>query len=169
MRTWRAFDDDKATRLAAAIAYATMLSIAPLFIGLIAIAGAVLGIAAIPSLNVLRLGERRAATLGVDVVRLQWMLLAAAALLTAAAVALSGLVGFVGLIVPHLARRLVGPDLRAGVPAGAALGATLVIVADAASRSLFAPVEIPLGVLLAFIGVPAFLYLYLGGATRLYA
>jgi iron complex transport system permease protein len=134
-----------------------------------AVAGTLLGIAAIPALNVLRLGERRAATLGVDVVRLQWMLLAAAALLTAAAVALSGLVGFVGLIVPHLARRLVGADLRVGVPAGTALGATLVIVADALSRSLFAPVEIPLGVLLAFIGVPAFLYLYLRGATRAYA
>jgi iron complex transport system permease protein len=131
--------------------------------------GAILGIATIPALNVMRIGERRAATLGVDIVRLQWILLAAAALLTAAAVALSGLVGFVGLIVPHLARRLVGPDLRAGVPAAVALGATLVIVADAASRALFAPLEIPLGVLLAFIGVPAFLYLYLRGSGRAYA
>jgi iron complex transport system permease protein len=134
-----------------------------------AIAGAVLGIATIPSLNVVRLGERRAATLGVDVVRLQWVLLAAAALLTAAAVALSGLVGFVGLIVPHLARRLAGPDLRFGVPAAMALGMALVIVADAASRAVFAPLEIPLGVLLAFIGVPAFLYLYLRGSARAYA
>lgn len=134
-----------------------------------AIVGAVLGIATIPSLNVVRLGERRAATLGVDIVRLQWILLAAAALLTAAAVALSGLVGFVGLIVPHLARRLVGADLRAGVPAAIALGAALVILADAASRAMFAPLEIPLGVLLAFIGVPAFLYLYLRGSARAYA
>jgi iron complex transport system permease protein len=134
-----------------------------------AIAGTAIGAACIPALNVLRVGERRAASLGVDVVRLQWALLAAASLLTAAAVALSGLVGFVGLIVPHLARRLVGADLRAGVPAGAALGATLVMVADAASRSLFAPAEIPLGVLLAFVGVPAFLYLYLRGANRAYA
>lgn len=131
--------------------------------------GAALGIATIPALNVVRIGERRAATLGVDIVRLQWILLAAAALLTAAAVALAGLVGFVGLIVPHLARRLVGPDLRAGVPAAIALGAALVIVADAASRAVFAPLEIPLGVLLAFIGVPAFLYLYLRGAGRAYA
>jgi iron complex transport system permease protein len=131
--------------------------------------GAVLGSATIPALNVMRIGEQRAATLGVDVVRLQWILLAAAALLTAAAVALAGLVGFVGLIVPHLARRLVGPDLRVGVPAAIALGATLVIVADAASRAVFAPLEIPLGVLLAFIGVPAFLFLYLRGAGRAYA
>jgi iron complex transport system permease protein len=134
-----------------------------------AIAGALLGVATIPALNVLRIGEARAAALGVDTVRLQWTLLAAAALLTAAAVALAGLVGFVGLIVPHLARRLVGTDLRAGVPAGVALGAALVMIADAASRALFAPLEIPLGVLLAFIGVPAFLYLYLRGATRTYA
>jgi iron complex transport system permease protein len=134
-----------------------------------AIAGAVLGCAAIPALNVVRMGERRAATLGVDIVRLQWILLAAAALLTAAAVALAGLVGFVGLIVPHLARRLAGPDLRYGVPAAIALGMALVIVADAASRALFAPLEVPLGVLLAFIGVPAFLYLYLRGSARAYA
>jgi iron complex transport system permease protein len=133
------------------------------------LAGAALGIATIPSLNVVRVGERRAATLGVDIVRLQWLVLASAALLTAAAVALAGLIGFVGLIVPHLARRLAGPDLRAGVPAALALGAALVIAADAASRALLAPLEIPLGVLLAFIGVPAFLYLYLRGAGRAYA
>ncbi len=134
-----------------------------------ALGGAALGVTAIPALNVVRVGERRAATLGVDVVRLQWIVLAAAALLTAAAVALAGLLGFVGLIVPHLARRLAGSDLRAGVPAGLALGAALVILADALSRALFAPLEIPLGVLLAFVGVPAFLYLYLRGASRAYA
>ncbi|HEV8019919.1 MAG TPA: iron ABC transporter permease [Candidatus Lustribacter sp.] len=133
-----------------------------------AMTGAVLGIATIPALNVVRVGERRAVTLGVDIVRLQWILLASAALLTAAAVALSGLVGFVGLIVPHLARRLIGADLRLGIPAAIALGAALVIVADAASRALLAPLEIPLGVLLAFIGVPAFLYLYLRGTARAY-
>jgi iron complex transport system permease protein len=134
-----------------------------------ALGGALLGCATIPALNVVRVGERRAATLGVDVVRLQWIVLAAAALLTAAAVALAGLLGFVGLIVPHLARRLAGADLRAGVPAAVVLGAALVIVADALSRALFAPLEIPLGVLLAFVGVPAFLYLYLRGASRAYA
>lgn len=132
-------------------------------------AGALLGVAGVPGLNVVRLGERRARTLGVDLVRLQWTLLAGAALLTAAAVALAGLVGFVGLIVPHLARRIVGADLRVGLPAAALLGAALVVLADAASRALLAPAEIPLGVLLALIGVPAFLYLYLRGASRIYA
>jgi iron complex transport system permease protein len=89
--------------------------------------------------------------------------------LSAAAVTLAGLVGFVGLIVPHIARRVCGADLRCALPIAVSLGAALVVVADAASRSLFAPIEIPLGVLLAFIGVPAFLYLYLRGAARAYA
>lgn len=134
-----------------------------------ALAGTAIAFVFVPALNVLRLGERRAASLGVDVTRVQWALLAAASLLTAAAVALAGMVGFVGLIVPHLARRIVGNDLRVMLPAAALLGAALVIIADAASRSLIAPVEIPLGVLLAFIGVPAFLYLYLRGAAKAYA
>jgi len=134
-----------------------------------AILGALLGAATIPALNVLRLGEGRAASLGVDVVRLQWALLVASTLLTAAAVALAGLVGFVGLVVPHLARRVVGADLRMLVPASVLVGASLVVLADALARTLAAPAEVPLGVLLAFIGVPTFLVLYLRGAARGYA
>jgi iron complex transport system permease protein len=134
-----------------------------------AILGTILGVATIPALNVLRLGEGRAAALGVDVTRLQWALLIASTLLTAAAVALAGLVGFVGLVVPHLARRVVGPDLRALVPAAMLAGAALVVLADALARTLAAPAEIPLGVLLAFVGVPTFLVLYLRGAARAYA
>ncbi|MEA2719670.1 MAG: iron complex transport system permease protein [Candidatus Eremiobacteraeota bacterium] len=134
-----------------------------------AILGALLGAATIPALNVLRLGEGRAAALGVGVVRLQWALLVASTLLTAAAVALAGLVGFVGLVVPHLARRVVGADLRALVPASMLVGASLVVLADALARTLAAPAEIPLGVLLAFVGVPTFLVLYLRGAARAYA
>jgi ABC-type Fe3+-siderophore transport system permease subunit len=134
-----------------------------------AILGVAIGAATIPALNVLRLGEGRAAALGVDVTRLQWALLVAATLLTAAAVALAGLVGFVGLVVPHLARRVVGADLRALVPASVLVGASLVILADTFARTLAAPAEIPLGVLLAFVGVPTFLVLYLRGAARAYA
>jgi iron complex transport system permease protein len=67
----------------------------------------------------------------------------------------------VGFIVPHIARRVGGSDARFVIPASALLGATLTILADALCRSLLAPTEIPIGVLLAFIGVPAFLYLYL--------
>jgi ABC-type Fe3+-siderophore transport system permease subunit len=134
-----------------------------------AVLGLVLGVATIPALNVLRLGEGRAAALGIDVTRLQWVLLVASTLLTAAAVALAGLVGFVGLIVPHLARRVVGPDLRVLVPAAILVGAALVVLADTLARTLAAPAEIPLGVLLAFVGVPTFLVLYLRGAARAYA
>ncbi len=134
-----------------------------------ALAGLLGAIAMVPSLNVLRLGEGRATSLGLDLVRLQWIVLTAAALLTASAVALGGLIGFVGLIVPHLARRIAGPDMRAALPVAVMLGASLVIVADALSRALFAPLEIPLGVLLAFVGVPAFLFLYLRGTVRTYA
>jgi iron complex transport system permease protein len=134
-----------------------------------AILGALIGAATIPALNVLRLGEGRAAALGVDVTRLQWALLVASTLLTAAAVALAGLVGFVGLVVPHLARRIVGPDLRALVPASVLVGAALVVLADTFARTLAAPAEIPLGALLAFVGVPTFLVLYLRGAAHAYA
>jgi iron complex transport system permease protein len=96
-------------------------------------------------------------------------LLIAATLLTASAVALAGLLGFVGLIVPHLARRVVGADLRVLVPASILTGASLVVLADALARTVAAPAEIPLGVLLAFVGVPTFLVLYLRGTARAYA
>lgn len=135
-----------------------------------AVVGLALALAAAPALNALRLGTGVARAVGVDVARLQWVLLAAATLLTASAVSLSGILGFVGLIVPHLARRLVGSDARIALPASALLGVALVALADAASRALMPPVEIPLGVLLAFVGVPTFLYLYLrpAGAGRLW-
>lgn len=132
--------------------------------------GCALAALAAPSLNAMRLGASVARAVGVDLARTQWLVLAAATLLAAAAVSLSGIVGFVGLIVPHLGRRAVGTDVRASLIASALLGAALVPLADALARSLVAPAEIPLGVLLAFIGVPAFLYLYLRpvNATRLW-
>ncbi len=125
------------------------------------LAGCALAALAAPSLNALRLGPGVARAVGVDIARTQWLVLGASTLLAAAAVTLSGIVGFVGLVVPHVARRVVGSDVRAGLVASAVLGATLVPLADALARSLAPPLEIPLGVLLAFIGVPAFLYLYL--------
>ncbi len=132
--------------------------------------GTLLAALCAPSLNALRLGSSVARSVGVDVARTQWLVLAAAALLAAAAVSLAGVVGFVGLIVPHLARRIVGTDARATLAASALLGAAIVPVADALARSIAPPVEIPLGVLLAFAGVPAFLYLYLrpAGSTPLW-
>lgn len=123
--------------------------------------GTLLAFASVAPLNALRIGEQRARAVGVDVDRAQWTVLAAASLLAASSVVLAGLVGFVGLIVPHVARRVVGSDARALLPAAAAIGAALCMLADAICRRIVAPAELPIGVLLAFIGVPAFLYLYL--------
>lgn len=123
--------------------------------------GVLLSIWAVPSLNALRVGDVRARTVGVDVDRAQWVILGASSLLAASSVVLAGLVGFIGLIVPHLARRIVGSDARVLLPACAAIGAALCVAADAVCRWIVAPAELPIGVLLAFIGVPAFLYLYL--------
>jgi iron complex transport system permease protein len=135
-----------------------------------ALLGVALAACAAPALNALRLGPSVARAVGVDVARTQWLVLCAATLLTAAAVALAGIVGFVGLIVPHLARRIVGTDARAGIVASGLLGAAVVPLADALARSIAPPTEIPLGVLLAVVGVPTFLYLYLrpAGAARLW-
>lgn len=126
-----------------------------------ALGGVVLAAAAIPALNALRVGDVRARAVGLNVDRAQWLILSASALLAASSVALAGIVGFIGLIVPHVARRVVGSDARALIPMCALIGASLCIVADALARSLAAPSEIPVGVLLAFIGVPTFLFLYL--------
>lgn len=129
-------------------------------------AGGILAALAVPSLNALRVGDTRARTVGVNVERSQWMILSSASLLAAASVTLAGLVGFVGLIVPQIARRIVGSDTRVTLPASALLGATLCAIADAIARTIIAPSELPIGVLLAFIGVPAFLYLYLHEDAR---
>ncbi len=123
--------------------------------------GLLLALGSVPALNALRLGDVRAAALGVNLNRAQWMILSAAAMLTASAVSLSGIVGFIGLIVPHVARRAIGTDARYLIVGSLLLGAGLMALADAASRALLPPLEIPIGVLLAFIGVPTFLYLYL--------
>jgi iron complex transport system permease protein len=129
--------------------------------------GALLALGSVGPLNALRVGELRARAVGVDVDRAQWLILAASSLLAASSVVLAGLVGFVGLIVPHVARRIVGSDARALLPACVAIGAALCMLADAVCRWIVAPAELPIGVLLAFIGVPAFLYLYLRPATSL--
>jgi iron complex transport system permease protein len=114
-----------------------------------------------PALDALRIGDTRARSVGVDVDRAQWLILASASLLAAASVMLAGMVGFIGLIVPHVARRIVGSGAPLLILASALLGAALCVLADAVARTLVAPSELPIGVLLAFIGVPAFLYLYL--------
>jgi iron complex transport system permease protein len=121
----------------------------------------VLILPAVPALNALRVGQVQARAVGVNVERAQWLVLAASALLAACSVELAGMIGFVGLIVPHAGRRIVGSDVRLLLPAAALLGAALTIAADAVCRTIVAPAELPIGVLLAFIGVPIFLWLFL--------
>jgi iron complex transport system permease protein len=123
--------------------------------------GAALALLAVPALDAMRVGDVRARAVGVNVDRAQWIILASTSLLAAAGVALAGMIGFIGLIVPHVARRIVGSSARLLLPAAALCGAALCTLADAIARSIVAPSELPIGVLLAFIGVPAFLYLYL--------
>jgi iron complex transport system permease protein len=129
-------------------------------------AGALIAVWSIPALNALRIGDVRARTVGVDVDRAQWAILVGSSLLAASSVVLAGVVGFVGLLVPHLTRRLVGSDARVLLAGCALAGAALCMLADAICRSIVAPAELPLNVLLAFIGVPAFLYLYLRGRRQ---
>lgn len=111
------------------------------------------------ALNVLSLGTDAAATRGVDVVRSQRLAFFSASLATSAAVSLAGPIGFVGIVVPHLVRLMVGVDHRIVLPASALFGAAFLVACDLAARTLLAPVEIPVGVVTALIGGPFFLWL----------
>lgn len=112
-------------------------------------------------LNLLTLGDEEAAALGLDVRRARAVVFFAASAATGAAVAMAGMVGFVGLIVPHLVRRVVGPDHRLLVPASALFGAAFLVLADALARLAFLPLgtEPPVGAVTAFLGGPFFLWL----------
>jgi len=111
-------------------------------------------------LNLLTLGDEEAASLGLDVRRVRALVFFAASAATGAAVALAGMVGFVGLIVPHIVRRVVGPDHRVLVPAAALFGAAFLVLADALARLAFRPLgtEPPVGAVTAFLGGPFFLW-----------
>ena len=113
-----------------------------------------------PSLNLLALGEPQAQTLGVDTEGLKRKVFVVTALMAAAVISLTGVIGFVGLIVPHLGRMLSGPDNRRLIPAAAVLGGSLLLVADAAARTLL-PWELPIGVITTMLGVPFFVFLLL--------
>lgn len=111
------------------------------------------------SLNLFALGEHQAEHMGVDVRRTKIIVLSVSTLLTAAAVSVSGVIGFVGLVVPHLVRLLTGPDYRRLIPLSALAGGTYVLWADSIARLALNPREIPLGVVTALIGAPFFAYL----------
>jgi iron complex transport system permease protein len=129
----------------------------------VAAAAVALGLVALSAsgsaLNALSLGEDTAGHLGIDVVPVRTRLFLAASLATGAAVSVSGLVGFVGLVVPHALRSLIGADHRLLVPASALAGALALVVADTAARSILPPAEIPVGVITALVGAPFFLVL----------
>src|SRR5262245_33390796 len=133
--------------------------------GLVAVAGTYAAVGAVallrhaPSLNLLAAGEESAASLGVDVERVRRAVFVAAALLVGAAVSVSGMISFVGLIVPHVLRLLLGPDLRLLVPASCLGGGAFLVWADTAARTVLAPAELPVGVITALLGGPFFLVL----------
>jgi iron complex transport system permease protein len=110
-------------------------------------------------LNIMALGEEEAQHLGVDVEKSKRILIVLGSLLTAAAVSISGLIGFVGLIVPHLTRILVGPDHRILLPSSLLTGAIFLVSCDALARVVFVPSEVPVGIITALSGGPFFIYL----------
>jgi iron complex transport system permease protein len=107
-------------------------------------------------LDVLSIGDEEASALGVNVVRFRWVVVIAATLATAAAVSVSGLIGFVGIIVPHTIRLLFGVSYRVIVPLSLLFGAAFLMAADIVARTVVAPAELPIGVVTAFFGAPFF-------------
>ena len=121
--------------------------------------GLVLALASASYLNILQLGDEMARGLGVNVEVTRIVMTAIAALLAASAVSVVGLLGFVGLVVPHAARLLIGSDYRFLLPAAALLGVAIVTLSDTFARVIFAPIELPVGIIMAFLGAPFFLFL----------
>jgi len=110
-------------------------------------------------LNILALGEDTAQHLGVDVERVKRLLLVFGSLVTAAAVSISGLIAFIGLVIPHLTRIMIGPDHRVLLPTSIIVGALFLVICDAVARVIVSPIELPVGVITALSGGPFFIYL----------
>lgn len=116
-------------------------------------------------INLLAMGDEEAQSLGVNPSRVRLLVIAGATLLTSAAVSISGIVGWIGLIIPHMARMVVGPDNKILLPASLSLGASFLLIMDNLSRTLIT-IEIPIGILTAIVGVPLFLYLLRRGYSE---
>lgn len=116
--------------------------------------------------NILLLGDEMATGLGIKVEKMRMLLIGLASVLAAAAVSVAGLIGFIGLIVPHIIRLLSGSDYRFLLPASALTGAGLLMLADVAARMVMDPIELPVGILTAVLGAPFFLYLLRRGQTH---
>ena len=110
-------------------------------------------------LNILLLGEKEAAHLGVNVARVETVTFLLASLLTGMAVSVSGAIGYLGLIVPHLGRMVVGSDHRTLLPAAALGGAIFLVISDTLARTIVSPAELPVGAVTAVAGAPVFIYL----------
>jgi iron complex transport system permease protein len=132
----------------------------PILAALIPLGLATAGYATLPrALDLMSLGPNAAAARGVDVARAERIALVSASLSTGAAVSLSGPIGFIGIVVPHMVRLMVGADHRLVLPASALFGAAFLIGCDLVARTAFAPVELPVGIITAMIGGPFFLWL----------
>ena len=118
-------------------------------------------------LNALTLGEAAAFHMGIPVQRLKNIAIVSVAALTGASVAVSGGIGFVGIVVPHVLRLIIGPDHRYLLPASALLGGTLLIFADMVARTIVPPAELPIGIITAFVGAPFFLWILLRGRSHM--
>ena len=116
-------------------------------------------------LNLLSMGDDEAQSLGLNPNRLRIILIFACTLVTSAGVSISGVIGWVGLVVPHITRMIVGPDHKLLLPASLSIGASFLLLIDTISRTVIA-IEIPLGILTALIGVPIFLYLLRKGYSQ---
>lgn len=125
--------------------------------------GIILAYILAPRLNALSLGSQAAHAVGVPVAALCAAGLTIASLLAGAAVSFSGLIGFIGLMVPHVARRFVGHDLRRVIPVSALWGAAFTVAADLLARTLFASYELPVGILMSAVGGPFFIFLLMKG------
>jgi iron complex transport system permease protein len=110
-------------------------------------------------LNILSLGDERAAQLGVQTEKIKKILLVMASLIAAVAVSMSGIIGFIGLVTPHILRLIVGPDHRILYPSSAISGGIVLLLSDTLARTILMPREIPVGIITSIIGVPFFLYL----------
>ena len=117
-------------------------------------------------LNLLVAGTLKAESLGVHTLRLRFAMLIGAGLLTAVAVTLAGAIGFVGLVVPHIMRLIVGPDHRRLIPAALMMGGSLLVITEMLARTVLAPRQLPVGVITAFVGVPLFVYLLRRGSRQ---
>jgi iron complex transport system permease protein len=129
--------------------------------------GAVFLLYQAPALNVLTQGEDTARSLGIDTERMKQRLYVLTAMLTGAVVSVSGMIGFVGMVIPHAVRMAIGSDHRLLMPASVLVGGMFLVLSDTVARTAFAPTEIPVGVVTALAGGPFFLYLLLWRKDRM--